>query len=166
MHSLGVILMCQRRDGEAIQYIRRALSIGPERYLWWMNLSIACRRAGLMAESRKACSRGLELAEAEMTKNPRDGYVRSALGYLAGRLGDARRAESEIAQALRLSPADADTRFFAALTYEALGRRQDTLAVLGASPKDVIADLSRWPEVEGLQRDPRFIQLLASHQIK
>ena len=45
MHALGVILMCQRRDREAIQYIRRALSIGPERYLWWMNLSIACRRA-------------------------------------------------------------------------------------------------------------------------
>ena len=101
-----------------------------------------------------------------MAKNPRDGYVRSALGYLVGRLGDARRAESEIVQALRLSPADADTRFIAALTYEALGRRQDTLAVLDASPKDVIADLNRWPEVDDLHRDPRFIQLLASHQIK
>jgi superkiller protein 3 len=166
MHALGVILMNQGRDREAIPYIRRALDIGPERFLWWLTLSIACRRSGLMAESGKACSRGLELAEAEMAKNPRDGYVRSALGYLAGRMGDVRRAESEIAQALRLSPADADTRFIAVLTYEALGRRQDTLAVLGASPKDVIADLSRWPEVDDLHRDPRFIQLLASHQIK
>ena len=101
-----------------------------------------------------------------MAKNPRDGYVRSALGYLVGRLGDTRRAEWGTVQALRLSPADADTRFIAALTYEALGRRQDTLAVLDASPKDVIADLNRWPEVDDLHRDPRFIQLLASHQIK
>ena len=166
MHALGVILMNQGRDREAIRYIRRALDIGPERFLWWLNLSIACRRCGLMAESRKACSRGLELAEAEMARNPRDGYVRSALGYLVGRLGDASRAESEIAQALRLSPEDADTRFIAALTYEALGRRQDTLAVLGASPRNVIADLGRWPEVDDLHRDPRFIQLLALHQIK
>ena len=166
MQALGVILIYQGRDREAVQYIRRALDIGPEIFLWWLTLSIACRRSGLMAESRNAYSCVLDLPEAELAKNPRDWYVRSALGYLVGRLGDARRAESEIVQALQLSPADADMRFIAVLTYEALGRRQDSLAVLAATPKDVIADLSRWPEVDDLHRDPRFIQLLASHQIK
>ncbi len=166
MNTLAVILMYQGRDREAIPYIRRALGIRPDMYLWWLDLCIAYRQLGLTTESKKACARGLALAEAEMVRDPRDGYVRSALGYLTGRLGDARRAESEISQALRLSPADSETRFFSVLTYEALGRREDALAVLRTSPKDVVADLSRWPEVADLHRDPRFIQLLASHQIK
>ena len=51
-------------------------------------------------------------------------------------------------------------------TYEALGRREDTLAVLNTSPPAVIADVNRWPDMADLQRDSRFLQLLASRQIK
>jgi hypothetical protein len=50
----------------------------------------------------------------------------------------------------------------AARTYEALDRRNDTLAVLADSPAGMLADLSRWPEVVDLHRDPRFLELLTS----
>jgi Flp pilus assembly protein TadD len=108
----------------------------------------------------------LELVEKEMTQDPRDGKIRSHLAYLCARLGDPQRAASEIAQALQLSPNDADTRWVAAVTYEALGDRENTLAVLNASPEGVLADLSRWPDVADLHKDPRFLELLASHQLK
>lgn len=73
LHSLGVTLMYQRRDREAIPYLRRAVGIAPGRFLWWINLSTALRRSGSIAESKVACKRALRLAEAEMQKNPRDG---------------------------------------------------------------------------------------------
>jgi tetratricopeptide (TPR) repeat protein len=101
-----------------------------------------------------------------LTQDPRNGVIRSHLAYLCARLGDGQRAASEIAQALQLSPNDADTRWAAAITYEALGQREDTLAVLNESPEGVLADLSHWPDVAELHKDPRFLQLLASHQLK
>jgi tetratricopeptide (TPR) repeat protein/TolB-like protein len=166
LHTLGVVLMDQGRDSEAISYILRALRLGPERYLWWMNLGTAYRRVKLRAESERAYRRGLELAEVEMRSNPRSGYVKSQLAFLCARLEDKGRADSEIAQALQLSPNDGNVRWMAAATYEALGRRGDALAVLSASPSEVIASVSRWPDMADLHQDSRFLQLLASRQIK
>jgi eukaryotic-like serine/threonine-protein kinase len=166
LNALGDALMYESRDREAVQYISQALGHSQEHYLWWMNLGTAYRRIHLQAESDRANRRGLALAEKEMAKNPRDGGIRAHLAYLCARLGDRQRAQSEIAQALQLSPDDADTRFAAATTYEALGQRDGTLALLSASPAGVIADISRWPDVADLRSDPRFLQLLASHQLK
>jgi hypothetical protein len=52
----------------------------------------------------------------------------------------------------------------AAFTYEALGMRDATLTVLSAAPVEVLEDLSRWPDVADLHKDPRFLQILASNQ--
>jgi len=163
LQSLGLLFMYEGKEQEAIPYITRALNRWPERYLWWMNLGIAYRRLNFAAKAEEADRRGLELAEKEMAHDPRNGTIRADLAYLCARLGEEQRAESEIAQALQLSPNDADTRWAAAITYEALGQRDNTLAVLSSSPPGVLADLSRWPDVADLHRDPRFLQLLASH---
>jgi eukaryotic-like serine/threonine-protein kinase len=163
LNSLGLTLMYQGRDREAVPYFTRAVSLDPQRYLSWMDLGIAYRRLGLAADAELANRRGLERAELEMAKNPRNGYVRSILAFLCARLGDRPRAESEIAQALQLSPSLADTRWMAALTYETLGNREATLSVLSPSPAQLIEDLSRWPDVADLHTDSRFKQLLANH---
>jgi Flp pilus assembly protein TadD len=166
LHALGHVLMYEGKDQEAIPYIARALQLGPEIYLGWMNLGIAYRRTDRRTESDRASRRAMELAEKELTQDPRNGVIRSHLAYLCARLGDRERAASEIAQALQFSPNDADTRWAAAITYEALGQRERTLAVLNASPAGVLADLSHWPDVAELHKDPRFLQLVASHQLK
>lgn len=166
LHALGIVLMDQGRNREAISYISRALSLDPRVYLWWMNLGTAYRLANSTAQSESAYRRGLELSEAELRKNPRNGNVKSHVAFLCARLGDKQRADSEIAQALQLSPDDADVHWMAAATYEALGRREDTLAVLSAAPPEVIADVSRWPDMADLHQDSRFLQLLASGHIK
>ena len=158
--------MYQRRDRDAIPYILRALQLGTGQYRWWTNLGTAYRRLDRVSESRRAYRRGLALAEADIAENPRNGTVRAYLAYLCAQVGDRGRAESELVQALQQSPNDAETLSTAALTYEALGRRNDTLAVLAASPTAIVADLGRWPDVADLHRDPRFLKLLQSDSAK
>jgi len=50
----------------------------------------------------------------------------------------------------------------AAITYEVLHQRNDTLRVLQNAPKRLLEELSRQPDVKDLQRDPRFQKLVQS----
>jgi serine/threonine-protein kinase len=166
LHALGLVLMYEGEDSEAISYFVSALKLNPDRLSSWTELGNCYRRTNRTTEAERANRRALELADAEMAQNPRDGYVRSFLAYLCARLGDRQRAESEIAQALQLSSNGANTEFMAAVTYEGLGMRDATLSVLTTASVDVLADLSRWPDVADLGKDPRFLKLLASNQRK
>ena len=166
LHTLGQVLMYQDKDQHAVPFLQRALSLDPRRYVIWSHLGIACRRMKRPVEETRANRRGLELCEQEIVQNPRNVDARSHLAYLCVRLGDRVRGESEIAQALSQLPNDADTRWMAVMTYEALGRRESALAVLNSAPKEMLADLNRWPDASDLRRDRRFSDLLARHQIK
>ena len=84
--------------------------------------------------------------------------------YFGAALGDRARAQSETAQALSLAPDDAETRWIAVLTYEALGQREATLAVLNRSSPLQLLDVTRWPDLADLRRDSRFSQLLRLSQ--
>ncbi len=165
-HALGAVLMYERKEAEAIPQFLRALNLNPNRYLSWMNLAICYRRTNHPADSAAANRKGLAAVEEELAQNPRSGYVRAVLAYLCARLGDRTRAESEVAQALRLSPNDSDTLLLSALTYAALGQKDSMIAVLARAPNAVIADFSRWPDVADFTRDAAFKQLLTSHQIQ
>lgn len=166
LHTLGVVLMYQGKNLEAIQQISKALTRWPETYLWWMDLGIAYRRAHNLAKSENANHRGRELAEMELAKNPDDGYVRSCLAYFCARLKDPHVAQTEIKQALRQSPKNEDTRFVAVQTYVALGQQEDAIAVLSESPLQVLADVGRFPDLADLRKNSRFLELLASHGLK
>jgi tetratricopeptide (TPR) repeat protein/TolB-like protein len=166
LYALARALIYEGREPEAVPHLKSALSLSPKRFTLWLELGNCYRRMNQSAEATKAYRRALELAEAEMAGNPKSSETRSFVAYLCARLADRRRAESEIAQALQLSRGVADVQGMAALTYEALDLRDSTLNVLSAAPRELLADLSRWPDVADLQKDPRFIQLLASHQLK
>lgn len=166
LHSLGEVLMYQRKEAEAIPEFLRALSLNPNRYLSWMDLAICYRRTNHPAESAAANRKALAEVEKELARNPRSSYARSVLAYLSARLGDRTRAESEAAQAVLLSPNDAETLLVAALTYAALGRKDSMMALLARAPKAVIADFNRWPDVADFTQDPAFKQLLTSQQIE
>ena len=164
--ALGEVLLYEGKDREAVPDITRAIQVGPESYQLWFNLGVAYRHLRQQAESTRANRRGLELAEKVMARDPRNGRVRAQLAVLCAALGDRSRAESEIVQALQLSPDNADARWAAAVAYETLRDRDKTIDVLESAPAGVLADLNHWPDVADLHKDPRFLKLLASHQIK
>jgi tetratricopeptide (TPR) repeat protein len=161
---IGHSLMYQRREQEAIPYFVQALGLGPEDYESWTYLGIAYRRATFLARSKWANLKGLKFAEEDAARNLRKGSAHHYLAYLCARLGQRHRAQSEILEALRLTPSDSNTIWMAALTYEALGLHEKTIEVLEKAPHAVLADLSRWPDVADLDKNPRFLQLLGAQQ--
>jgi tetratricopeptide (TPR) repeat protein len=160
LHTLGLVLIYEGRDQEAATYIKRALDRWPGKYVWWKNLGVAYRRLGLIGQSEQASRRALDLAEAELRQNPRSSILRASIAYLAARLGDRARAESELAQALHSAAEDSDTGWMAINTFEALGMRDETLNLLRSLSYAVISDASRFPDLADLARDPRFQEIL------
>jgi tetratricopeptide (TPR) repeat protein len=166
LNNLAITLVYQGKDREAIPFLVRAVERNPAGYLWWMNLGDAYRRTSLPADALRAYRRGLELAEGEMARDPRDGGIRSRVAYLYARLGDRGRAESEVAQALQLSPNSADARIGAVWTYEALGKREASLDALRSSSDSVVAETLRRTDLAELHHDSRFQEVARSRQIK
>jgi tetratricopeptide (TPR) repeat protein len=160
-HELGQILQDLGRNQEAIDCFLKALALGAKTANLWLDLGVSYSRDGLDRDSKDAFHRGLEVAEKTVARDPREGRERAPLAYLAARLGDSERAESEIAQALLVAQSDSDTCLRAVLTYEALGRREQSLSVLASSPS-IIVRLNRYPELADLRHDSRFLKLLSS----
>jgi serine/threonine protein kinase/Flp pilus assembly protein TadD len=164
--ALANALMFQGRDQEAIPFLVRAADQSPDDSLLWMDLGTAYRRTNLPKESERAYRRALEETEKAIARDPRDSGVRSRLAFLSARLGDRKRAETEIAQALTSSPESMDAANTAVWTYEALSKREKTLAILRTSPDDVLLDASRWPDLAELHNDSRFQELLTARKLK
>ncbi len=161
---LGLAFMEEGRYSDAVASYLQVLGLAPNLLVVRMNLGTAYWLMSQKVESRKAYRRARELAEKQIANDPSDGLTRSYLAYICARLGDSPRAESEIAQAQAQSPNDADVRFMAVATFEALDRRADSLEILGAVPYEELRDVKGWPGLADLSRDPRFIQLLASRK--
>jgi serine/threonine protein kinase/Tfp pilus assembly protein PilF len=163
--SLAVSLMYQGRDQEAIPFLERALSQSPSDSLSWINLGTAYRRANLPSESQAAYRKGWAQAEQAVLRNFRDSVERSHLAFLSACLGDRKRAEMEIKQALNSSDTTI-TRGMAVRTYGMLGNLDQALEILTTSPDEVLLDAARLPDLADLHKDPHFRELLASRQIK
>ncbi len=166
LHNLGVVLIEEGRYSDAVTSILRALHLGPEQSIYRMNLGTAYRLMNRKTESEEAYRLALELAGQEIARDPRDGRTRSHLAFVCARLGDSMRAESEIAQALQTPPNDGRVRFMAVATFEALGRREDTLKILNTFSYTELADVNRWPDMADLSQDSRFLKILASRQTR
>jgi tetratricopeptide (TPR) repeat protein len=164
--GLGLSLMYQGRDSEAIPQFKRAIEIGPASSLYQLNLGTALRRAGFRRESLLVYRKGKELAEAALARNPRDAIENSHLAYLLARLGEGPRAIFEAARALQISGKNNTVRWMAALTYEAIGQRDLTLALLGDAPPSMLDRLSRFPDLADLRADPRFQRLTGTPNSK
>jgi eukaryotic-like serine/threonine-protein kinase len=169
VHTLAVSLMYRDRDREAIPYYLRALELGPppiDKYLLYLNLGTSFRRSKQPEQAERAYRSALELAYSGLEKNPTDGYIRSCVAYLLARLGDRQGGEANAVQALGLTPGDVGVPWMVALTYEALGERERTLALIRDGPDWLLSRLNRFPDLADLQNDSRFQQMIASRHIQ
>ena len=166
LSSLGVVLMEERKYREAAASISRALTLGGEQVLWQMNLGTAYRLMRQKAESGQAYLRAKKLAEENIAKDSHDATTRSYLAFVCAQLRDPDRAKFEIDQAIRDLPNDGRVRFMAVATWEALGRRDDALALLQTFSHAELAAVSQWPDMADLSSDSRFLKLTASNPTK
>ena len=102
----------------------------------------------------------VDLAGSDLLQDPRGGLPRSLVAYASARLGDTKRAEMEIVQALKFSPNDSKVLRFGALTYETLNQRDKALEVLSSASADLLSELNRQPDLAELRQDSRFVDLL------
>jgi serine/threonine protein kinase/Flp pilus assembly protein TadD len=163
LNNMGAIRAFQKRDSEAVEYYERAVAINPSDYEYVNveNLADSYRRLGRTGAARTAYLKAMNLALEELVENPSEGYPRGFVAYCAARLGDPKRAEAEIAQAIKSSPGDNKVIENAVLTYEALHQRDRALAVLTNATPDLLHELERHPDLADFCRDPRFRQLVA-----
>jgi serine/threonine protein kinase/Flp pilus assembly protein TadD len=165
LNNLGALFAYMGRDAEAAQFYERGINKGASSNVLYMNLADSYRRLQRPAEAEAAYRKELEVVEHELVDDPHNGYVRSILAYTSARLGDTKRAELEIAQALKFFPNNAKARRYAALTYEALNERDKTLEVLASAAPDLLSELNRQPDLAALRQDSRFLELLRSKSV-
>ena len=160
LNNIGSLLLAEKQFADALTYLQKAAVVTPNDYVVLLNLADAHRHLGHSEAARTNYQKGMDLALAELSQSPGNGFARSFVAYFAARLGDRRRAQEEILQALRSSPGDNTVIRRAALTYETLGMRSDGLAALGGATADLLRDLERDPDLADFCQDFRFKQLV------
>jgi serine/threonine protein kinase/tetratricopeptide (TPR) repeat protein len=161
LNSLGAIRAYQKRDLEASQYYERAVAIDSQDYYYWLNLGDARRRLGRLADASSAYRKAMHLAKIELEGNPRLGLTRAYVAYLSARLGDSKRAEEEISQAMELSPRENKVIRKAVLVYEVLHQRNRAIGVLSGASPELLHELDRQPDLAEFRQDSRFRELVA-----
>lgn len=163
LNNAGAALAYLGRDQEAADYYGKAVELFPN-YRYWLNLADSERRLHHAAASGRAYQNGEQLAIRELQTRPDLAETRSYVAYFEARLGERRRAQEEMAQALHAAPADSQVLRNAVLTYHALGQQEQALNALEQATLPLLLELERHPDLADFCQDSRFKELKASKQ--
>jgi tetratricopeptide (TPR) repeat protein len=158
--NLGALYYAQERYEDALRLFREGLAAGPPTPVRYRNAGDALRHLGRNREAQDAYRKGVDLAESEVSRNPREAAPRALLALMLAHAGESRRALSEVAQALAMEPENAIAMRDAVLALETMGQRERSLEVLRRAPASLIGELSRQPDVKNLQQDARFRSMM------
>lgn len=154
--NFGVALYRQRRTLEAIAAYDKALTFGPPSVMLLLNEADAHAYLGERAEALDFSRRCVSRAEESLKINLQDSGLRAILAYCLSQVGDAKRAEFELEQALKHSPNDKNVRKYAVLTYESIGQRDKALEALRGVTREGLAELELATQTEQLRQDHRY----------
>ncbi len=157
--NLGSLYYQEERFAEALPLFEKSTGSGPNA-ISYGDVGDAYRHLGRPEEAAKAYHAAQAMAESQVAQNPREPFARAVLARVSALIGERRRAEFEIAQALSMNSGLTRVMRTAASTFEILGEREKTLQVLGNAPWRLLDDLNRQPDMKDLQRDPQFQQLI------
>ena len=158
--NIGGLYYAQERYAEAAPFFEESVASGPPSARRYRDLGDVYRHLGREREAAKAYRSARDVAQDELAHNPRQADSRILLALVSAFLGDSRRAQAEASQALAMEPENSIVQREAAIMYEVLHQREDTLRLLTHASKRLLEELSRQPDVKGLQKDPRFQELL------
>jgi serine/threonine-protein kinase len=161
--NLGTAYFYQHRYSDAVAAYEKARLLDDKLFMNWGNLGDALYWSpDRRREAAAAYKRAAELAQAQIQVNSADAIARAYLADYSAMLGDKSTAMGQIRKALEIAPTDPDVLFRAALVYNQLGDREQTLNWL---KKAAEAHFSRTtirdtPDLDPFHKDPEFIALL------
>ena len=121
LSNLGQVLVKMNRAADAIPYLSRAVSLGPDRWAYQFNLARALGLVGRMDESIQGYRRAQELF-------PNDYVTTFNLALALHKNGDEAGAVDQYQKAIVLQPEDASFRKALAISYERLQKPVDAAA--------------------------------------
>ncbi len=158
-NNLAAIYFNQERYAEAIPYMEKAVELGPGSLGMLANLARTYQHVPSQAyKAQPVVTRALALGDTLLRTNPRDAATRANLAFLKAETGDHAGAAREIDAALALEPANSTVLFYAVMTYESLGRRDDALRAWHELSRtgSLTKEIEQRPELKSLRADPRF----------
>jgi eukaryotic-like serine/threonine-protein kinase len=165
--DLGGAYMFTGENAKAAEAMKKAVELNPHDHILWRNLADSYRQVPSLADQAPATYRkALEVAQQQLTANPRDKDALSGIALYEAHLGDKVEARKSIAKVLQQAPQDSDVLFTAALVYEIIGDRARALTELQKSLAAgfSLEDAKREPELQALRSDPRYQQMLHNQQ--
>jgi serine/threonine protein kinase/tetratricopeptide (TPR) repeat protein len=157
---IGALYYAEERYTDAVRFFEESLASGTPSAIRYTDLGDGYRHLGRIREAGKAYGLARDMARDEVTRNPQRADSRMLLALASAQLGDSRTALFEGGQALSMGPENAITMRNAVLMYEVLHQREESLRVLQRAPRWLLGELSRQPDVKGLQQDSRFQELI------
>jgi serine/threonine protein kinase/tetratricopeptide (TPR) repeat protein len=158
--NVGAFYYQEENFERALSFFQASLASEAPTAFQYADLGDAYRHLGRIPEATEAYRNAGALAEEQLADNPRQAYVRVLLAQVSARLGDPRRAEFELRQALALEPENAIVTHHSVITYEILEQRERALDLLRSAPVLVLEKLLRSPDAKDLCQDPRFQELI------
>jgi tetratricopeptide (TPR) repeat protein len=162
-NNLGFYYYWRGDYAQAAAQFQKATELAPRNSLFWGNLADAYRwDPALAAKAPDTYRRAIDLAQREITVNPRNGQLHSWVATWWAALGRPNEASLEIATAIGLSPGDGLVQFSAALVYEQAGQRDRALRALQAALQAGYpsGEFRKAPPLASLREDPRYRRLI------
>jgi serine/threonine-protein kinase len=158
--NLGLARMLQGDYAASAAALERAVRIEPDSYPLLLNLAQARGLQGRKAEADRMLRRVLALSEKDPAAEEWQRLTVRAQAF--AQLGEARKAVTEVQEALRLAPRSGQVAFEASLVYAVVGDR--TAALVNAErARELGFESPSWfrlPWFEPLRSDPGFRRLL------
>jgi Flp pilus assembly protein TadD len=163
--NLAALQFSERRYGDAVRTLEKAVSSGSGDYTLWRSLGAARYWApGERPGAADAYRRAAELAEQELRVDPTNPRLVAHLADCRAMLGDADAARALSERAARLAP---DSRRVAEIlsgVHERIGDREGALRWLAAAVEGgyPLADVESDPTFESLRKDSRYARVAAA----
>lgn len=121
---LGRLDYYQRRYGESVQNLEKAVNLDPKSARAWDSLGLAWDMQGHMEQARETFDKAVTLNRLQAQPSP---WPPHNLGYLLLRMGEPAKAEEALRESLRYDNKLARTHYYLARTLEKEDRAQDAI---------------------------------------
>jgi len=161
--SLALRSLGKPQDG--LPFALKSVELNPGNDLNWLELGDCyASLPNRSNDAKRAYLRAAQEAQKQLQTDPTNGPAWMLLALYQAKSGDLRTAPSLIPKAESLGAIDMDSQLYKARILELLGKRTEALSTLATcfSKGATVFQVASFPEMESLQKDPRYKDLVHS----